>query len=197
VAENRVSKNQLVFALETQTEKMTGLSNEPRWELSFDPADPSGTLRGEMAIPVKSLDTGKREHNEKLQSPNWLDATKYPEIRFELRSVKESKPIAPSDWNLKCEGVAIVRGKRYAVELKFRLTHLPESAETRERAPGDLVVLRGSFELPQDVFGSEGSADRMITLDLRLFGSTQSSTGKPGPPEPVRRTSGAADLQRS
>jgi hypothetical protein len=188
VAENRVSKNQLVFSLETETEKVTGLSNEPRWVMCFDPADVAGTLRGELVVSVKSLETGKREHNQKLQSADWLDAAKHPEIRFELRSVKEAKPVGAADWNMICEGVANVRGKDYTVDLKFRLTYLAESAETRQRAPGHLVALRGSFELPQDVFGSAGDADRNITLDLRLFGSTESSTGKPGAPETGRRS---------
>jgi polyisoprenoid-binding protein YceI len=155
--------------------------------LSFDPDDLAGTLRGDMTVSVKSLDTGKRENNEKLQGPDWLDAAKYPEIRFELRSVKESKTVAPSDWNLICEGIATVRGKEYKVDVKFRLTYLAESDKTRERAPGHLVVLRGSFDLPQDVFGSAGDPDRTITLDLRLFGSTESATGKPGPPTTGRR----------
>jgi polyisoprenoid-binding protein YceI len=188
VAENRVSKNQLIFSLETRTEKVTGLSNEPQWVLWCDPANIANTLKGELSVSVKSLDTGKREHNQKLQNADWLDAAKHPEIRFELRAVKDTKPIAAGDWNLTCEGVATVRGKEHPVELKFRLTYRAESAETRERAPGDLVVLRGSFELPQSVFGSAGEEDRTITLDLRLFGSTEPATGKPGAPASRRRT---------
>jgi polyisoprenoid-binding protein YceI len=191
VAENRVSNNQIVFSLETKTEKVTGLSNEPRWVLSLNPDDVAGTLHGEMSIAVKSLDTGKREHNEKLLGSEWLDAAKHPEIRIELKSAKEVKKLAGNDWNIIGKGVATVRGKDYDIDLKFKLTYLPESAETRERAPGHLLVLRGSFELPQDVFGSAGDGDRTITLDLRLFGSTESTTGKPGAPTPVRRPANA------
>jgi polyisoprenoid-binding protein YceI len=194
VPEDKVGKNQLIFSVDTGTEKVTGLSNSPTWNIQFDAEDLRGTLRCTIVVPVESLDAGKPEHNQKLRGPEWLNSEKYPEIRYELRAVKSVKAAGSArEWQVQTVGVLLARGKTNEVETTFRLVYAPESDATRKRAPGDLVALSGKFELPLHVFTAGELRDKTMILEMRLFGSTAAGRGKPSQPKAPRTEVEAPD----
>lgn len=182
-AENKVGRNQLVFSVDTGTEKVTGVSDDPRWTLQLDPANVAKTLRSTLVVPVDSIDAGKPEHNEKLRGPNWLNSAKHPSIQFELQSVKSAKAIGSNQWQVECAGEISARGATHQATAVFRVVYVPESDATRKRATGDLVSLSGQFELPLRVFSADELVDKKLTLELRLFGTTKASTNQPGEPK--------------
>src|ERR1700732_4028263 len=55
--------------------------------IRFDEANPEQSS-GEVDIKTPSIDTGVKMRDDDLRSPNFFDATKYPETLFKSKSVK-------------------------------------------------------------------------------------------------------------
>lgn len=75
--------------------------------IKFESKDPSGnfkTITGsvkwdesdlanskfDLKIPVSSINTGNGMQNKKAQTPEWFDATKYPDIKFVSSKIEKS-----------------------------------------------------------------------------------------------------------
>lgn len=69
-----------------------GMFNSVKGTLNFDPAAPAApAVAGlELAIDVKSLDTGTADRDTHLRSPAFFDANKFPEITFRSTGGKMS-----------------------------------------------------------------------------------------------------------
>jgi polyisoprenoid-binding protein YceI len=58
-------------------------------DIDYDPAEPErASVR--LAIPAANVDTGDEKRDAHLRSADFLDAERYPEIRFESRTVSRS-----------------------------------------------------------------------------------------------------------
>jgi hypothetical protein len=65
------------------------------------------------------------------------------------------------------------------MSIPFKLTYIDESAKTRARAPGDLMMLTSDFTVSLKDFGVAGAqgyvgskVGETITVSAKLFGST-------------------------
>lgn len=73
--------------------------------LALDPRSPAAS-RLDISIPVSSVTTTNAKLDEELRSPQWLDATGYPTIRFvSTRIVREGPRTASIVGNLTFHGV--------------------------------------------------------------------------------------------
>lgn len=80
---------------------LTGASGS----LSLDPRSPT-TSKLDITIPVSSISTTNAKLDDELRSPQWLDATGYPTIRFvSTRIVREGPRAASITGNLTFHGV--------------------------------------------------------------------------------------------
>ena len=66
-----------------------GNFTEFKGEFSFDPANP-GEAKASAIIQTKSINTGVEKRDGHLKSPDFFDAAKYPEIKFESSSFEKS-----------------------------------------------------------------------------------------------------------
>jgi len=67
-------------------EKIIGTA-DGKGSLTVDFADLS-TLKGSFTVAVKSMKTGNEKRDSHLMGATWLDAEKFPEITFVIKSVK-------------------------------------------------------------------------------------------------------------
>ena len=92
----------------------------------------------EGVIRVESLSTDNEQRDAHLVSPDFLDAARYPEIRFESTSVE---PV--DDDRFRVRGNLVVKETPFEIELETRVRGIGQGKAGDER-----VVLegRGSFD---------------------------------------------------
>jgi len=79
------NRNQISFTSQASFETFSGLATDVWGEVSFDPSDVQNTIKGEILVSVKSINTGIEMRDEELKGDGWLDAEKYPIISFRLK----------------------------------------------------------------------------------------------------------------
>jgi polyisoprenoid-binding protein YceI len=79
------NRNQISFTSQAPFETFTGLATDVWGEVSFDPSDVQNTIKGEILVSVKSINTGIEMRDAELKGDGWLDAEKYPIISFRLK----------------------------------------------------------------------------------------------------------------
>ena len=169
-------RNQAAFFSKTNLEDITGTASGLSGIVSFDPANVAKTIKATINVDIATMKTGINMRDEHMKGEGWLHAEKYPAITFALRSMKKMKQKAPNVL----EGVAIgefsMRGAIQQIEIPVTLTYLVESDQTKKRAPGDLLGIRGKgviklskFGLTNDNIGLKVSDE--IAFELNAVGS--------------------------
>ena len=82
--------NNVVFRTDAPLESINGTATGVSGTVMFDPADP-GTVKGKIVVAAASLRVPNPMMQTHLQSDKWLDATKYPDITFEVVSAQNVK----------------------------------------------------------------------------------------------------------
>ena len=145
--EDKNGRNQVTFFSTTPLEDINGTANGIGGSVSFDVANFAKTLKGKLTVQVTSMNTGIELRNHHLQSANWLDAAKYPEISFEIKSVSDLNPAADNKLEFKVKGNFTLHGVTKEVIATADATYLDENEQTRKRAPGDLLGVRAKFSI--------------------------------------------------
>ncbi len=78
---------QMKFLSDAPVEKIFGTVDGVSGKLATDAADLAKTT-GKFTVPVASMKTGNDKRDEHLRNDAWLDAAKFPEITFDVKSVK-------------------------------------------------------------------------------------------------------------
>ena len=176
---DKISKNQFVWVSDAPLENIRGSAENVSGSFTIDPKNLS-TIRGTIATQVRSMKTGNDTRDKHLVSSEWLDAGKYPAISFTITSVDNVKPNGNAATG-NATGNFTMHGVTKKVTVPFRLTYLPESDKTRQRAPGDLVMIAADFNLSLKDFnisGTEGEigskVGQTIKITAQLFGNTTS-----------------------
>ena len=144
--DDKYGRNQASFYSSTPVEDITGLTNDVGGSASFNVKDIT-TLKGTISLPTASLKTGIEMRDGHLQGPDWLDAEKYPEILFVVKSVSDVKSIADNKLEAKVTGDFTVHGVTKEVVADVNMTYLDESEQTKKRAPGDLLGVEAKFNI--------------------------------------------------
>jgi len=154
---DKYGRNQASFYSSTPVEDITGLSNDLGGSASFNVADIT-TLKGSISLSTASLKTGIELRDGHLQGPDWLDAEKYPEISFVIKSVSDVKSLADNKLEAKVKGDFTVHGVTKEIVADVNMTYLDESEQTEKRAPGDLLGVEAKF----NIVLSEYNVDNML-----------------------------------
>lgn len=171
--DDRVGKNQFQWFSDAPLEKVQGTAEGITGSLTLNPAK-LATLRGNVSAVVSTMKSGNEMRDQHLQSTSWLDATNHPKIAFTIESVKSVKGKT---------GVAVgkftMHGVTKPMQIPFSMKYLPESAATKKRAPGDLMMIAATFNLSLkdfNVAGSKGTIGNKISDSIKvvaqLFGTT-------------------------
>ncbi|MBI4609668.1 MAG: YceI family protein [Candidatus Rokubacteria bacterium] len=170
-------------------------TNNIAGEVEIDTVDILRQPSVRLSVPVDSLDTGIPLMNEVLRSDRWLDAAKFPTIRFSLDKVlSPAMPTGLANGTtivLEAMGTVELHGASNPCPIRGDLTWLRASERTARRLPGDLLHLRARFDLRLPDYGIEShlspqSLDKVagtLQVEANLFASTE----RPQVPDKMRQ----------
>ncbi|HVK39065.1 MAG TPA: YceI family protein [Candidatus Kapabacteria bacterium] len=173
---DRVGKNQFTWSSDAPLEKIKGTAEGVGGTLTVDPQN-LATLRGSISAQVSTMKTGNATRDGHLKGAQWLDAAKYPEITFTIASVSGIK-VSGNKAKGTATGTFTMHGVSKQMSVPFSMTWLDESATTRKRAPGALVMFDAAFTVSLKDFkvvGTRGlvgsKVGETIAIKAKLFGS--------------------------
>src|SRR4029078_6409150 len=129
--------NNAIFKLDAPLEAINGSANGISGTVEFDPQNPAST-KGRIVVAASSLHVPNSMMKQHLHSDQWMDVTKFPEITFdakELKNVKTSGDTTTAEAN----GTLTIRGVAKEVTVPVKLTYLKDKLGLRvPNQKGDL-----------------------------------------------------------
>ena len=169
--------NNAIFKLDAPLEAINGSATGISGTVSYDPAKPDAT-KGKIVIASSSLHVGNPMMKEHLQSEQWMDVKKFPEITYdvsELKSVKTEGNVTTAE----AVGKFTVHGITKELTVPIKLTYLKDKLAQRvPNLKGDLLVVRSNFTLKRSDFGimpgkMEEKVSDTIELTLSIAGASK------------------------
>jgi polyisoprenoid-binding protein YceI len=147
VGERLEYRNLATVESETEFETFTGKTTKVSGSIDFDVAKKTGN--GTIIVDVASIDTGIALRNDHMRSANWLDAEKYPTIKFVATKVK-----AAGQDQYTVSGKLTIKGVTKDVITKVRLKYKPFSEDVKTAGfSGDVVQLYTKFSIKLSDYG--------------------------------------------
>jgi polyisoprenoid-binding protein YceI len=177
VLNNAVGQNLCQFVSSAPLEEFEGTADGIEGSFVLDPQNLEAT-RGRIRVAVASMRTGIARRDEHLRSPEWLDAERYPYIEFDLQGLRQVRITERTAGRVVLQAVAVgdfsLHGVRKPMELPIVMTYVPESEQTRQRAPGDLVQVQSEFTISLrdfDIRGRQGVIGSRVGEVIRVKAS--------------------------
>ncbi|MEO5930538.1 MAG: YceI family protein [Candidatus Kapaibacterium sp.] len=174
---NKVAKNQFTWVSSAPLETISGTAEGITGAFTLDPKKPA-SLRGTLSAQVATMKSGNGMRDSHIQSDQWLNAAAFPTISFTATSVS-GVVVKGNAFTANVVGNFTMHGVTKQMTVPVTLTYLDASAKTRERAPGDLVMLTADFKVALKDFNVAGSkgvvgskVGETISITAKLFGST-------------------------
>jgi polyisoprenoid-binding protein YceI len=170
--------NNAVFKIDAVLEATEGNANGISGTVTFDPENPAAT-KGKIVVTTASMRVPNPMMNEHLHGNQWMEASKYPEIIFEakeLKNVKVSGNVTTAD----AVGSLTIKGTSKEITAPVKLTYLKDKLGQRvPNMKGDLLVIRSTFTIKRTDFGINPGApqDKVsdeIELTLSIAGASPS-----------------------
>ena len=167
--------NNAIFKLDAPLEAINGSANGISGKVTFDPQNP-GETKGRIVVAANSLHVPNPTMKGHLQGDQWMDVSKYPEIAFdarELKNVKTNGDVTQAD----AIGTLTIRGVAKEVTVPVKLTYLKDKLGLRvPNQKGDLLVIRANFPISRKEFGINPKAPQdkvsdTIELTLSIAGA--------------------------
>lgn len=171
----------ILFTLDSPYEPLSGVATGIDGSVSFDPADIQAT-GGEVTVQTNSLRMTLERMTEHLHSERWLDAERYPDIRFRFdrlmnvkqhaASVEGIRAGAAGTWSAEAEGELSLHGVTKRIVVPVSITWFPGKLQSRvANMEGDLMVVRSDFSIRRSDFHIDGGLPETIVsdrIDLRV-----------------------------
>lgn len=168
--------NNAVFKLDAPLEAISGNANGISGTVSYDPAKPD-SIRGRIVVDATTLHVPNPTMKQHMQGEQWMDIAKYPEVSFEVTSVK-SAYAAGDSASLEVVGAFVMHGVTNQVVAPVKLNYLPGKLadRTNGQMKGDLLVLRSTFKVKRSDYGinPKAPADKVadeVEVSLSVAGS--------------------------
>ncbi|MBU0552657.1 YceI family protein [Myxococcota bacterium] len=146
--------NRVTFDNDAPFETITGFTGDVTGSIDLDLSKPSGA-KGEVTIPVKSLNTGVALRDEHLRSDKWFDEAAHPNMTFKLSalevkgSLKAGKPLKG-----KLKGVITIKGVSKAISVPVKVAYRASDEQLKAAyIKGDVLRLKAEFTLNIRDFG--------------------------------------------
>lgn len=94
VVEPDDTQSRVQFVSDAPLEKITGVGHALKGDVEFDPGNIAATS-GRVELTVASIRTNIDLRDEHLRGPDWLDAKKFPTIKFEIKKVEGAASLTP------------------------------------------------------------------------------------------------------
>lgn len=170
------SRDTVALMLDAPLEVINGLSNSIKGTVVVQGTKATGRL----TVPVNSIKTGNETRDGHLQNDRWLDAAKYPDIIFEFKDLALPAALEPSKpLKLQAKGKFTIHGVTREEPVEVTAVLFKESAETKNRAAGDLLRLRAKFRIPLEAYGIKRTealilkVGEVAEVSVDAWGSTQ------------------------
>ncbi len=160
--------NNAVFKLDAPLEAIQGSANGISGTVTFDPADASST-KGKIVVTAESLHVPNPMMKQHLHSGQWLDVSKYPEITFETKELKNVKT-SGDNTTADAVGTLTIRGVSREITAPVKLSYLKDKLGQRvPNMKGDLLVIRSNFTVKRSDFGINPAAPQdKVSDDIEL-----------------------------
>src|SRR3954471_9628966 len=162
--------NNAIFKLDAPLEAINGSATGISGTISYDPEKPAAT-KGKIVVAASSLHVGNPMMKEHLQSDQWMDVKKYPEVTFDVAELKNAK----TEGNVttaEASGKFTAHGITKDLTVPIKLTYLKDKLSQRvPNLKGDLLVVRSNFTIKRSDFGlMPGKMEEKVsdTIDLTL-----------------------------
>lgn len=164
----------ITFESETDFETILGHTNTASGTVIADLEGGTGGV--DVRVPVASLDTGIELRNHHLQSSDWLDAKKNPELHFVSRSAHR---LDDGSWEI--AGDFTLRGVSKPLTVRARVKPIPaDAAKAAGLGKGDWLRVSAPFEVKLSDHGVEvpskvaGRVSDIWKVKLNLFVNAKS-----------------------
>lgn len=178
---NNVGVNNIEFVSDAPAETINGAAGGLTGSFMLDAQNLEATS-GTIDVSVMSMKTANSKRDEHMYDAMWLDAAKYPSISFTVKSLKDVKVSTKDGRSVvtaKAVGSFSCHGIQVNSSADITITYLPESAETRKRASGNLAMIEGSFVVKLADHGIKGKAGvvgksvgETIAIKAKLFANS-------------------------
>ncbi|MBC2605069.1 YceI family protein [Pelagicoccus albus] len=161
--------NNIVFLLDAPLESINGTATGITGSVSFDLAEPESTS-GKLVVAVDSLSVANPKMVEHMMGAKWLAAEEYPEISYELTGLSDVEKDGTMVKGT-AHGVMTIKGVSKEMEAPITFSYLEGKLADRQRTPGDILVVRSSFDVKRSDFGiNEGEMEDKVSdvVELRL-----------------------------
>lgn len=173
-----IGKNSLEFVSDAPMEVIHGTADGIVGTFDMDVSNLAAT-KGNITVEVRSMKTAIAKRDQHMYSAKWLDADKYPSITFAITGLKQ---ITSSFENGKhvvrgvATGMFTVHGQTKPITADVNIMLVPESADTKRRAPGNLVLITAMFNVAladYAIVGGDGvvgsSVGEVIKITATLY----------------------------
>lgn len=179
---SRAGSNQITVLSESTLEDFTSVVNKVGGQCKLDPKNLE-SFTDHFFFKMADLDTGIQLRNEQMLGGEWFDAERYPLVEVNITRVENVKKTGENTAEMILVGTCKLHGVSREVRIPATLAYLDESPETMRRVKGDLIRLRGVFDIKLSdykVTGPKGGVN-MIGLKVAdvqkirfsVFGTTQ------------------------
>jgi len=178
-----VRKSEVRFESHAPLEDIIGSAGTVSGTFRIDPTNLEATT-GRFVVPVSSMRTGMSKRDQHMRDDDWLDAEKYPEISYEVESLRDVRVLSSSGGKTTVQATATgsftMHGVSRTLDATVTMTYVTETPETKKRASGDLVMIEASFTVPWKEYGVKGrksfndKVSQQIQVSVSLYGNTQS-----------------------
>jgi polyisoprenoid-binding protein YceI len=168
--------NNAGFKLDAPLESINGSASGVSGTVTFDPGNPAAT-RGKITVSTASLMVPNPMQRQHMLGDKWLDATKFPEISFEAKELKNVQTNGDST-TADVIGTFTLKGVSKELTVPVKLTYLKD--KLGQRVPnqnGDLLVIRSNFAINRNDFNImpgqfEDKVSDTIDLTLSIAGAS-------------------------
>ena len=164
----------ITFESETDFETILGHTNTASGQVVADLE--AGSANIDVRVPVATLDTGIELRNKHLQSSDWLDARKNPDLRFVSRSARK---LEDGSWEI--AGDFSLHGVTQPLTIRAQVKAIPAAAaKAAGLGKGDWLRVSAPFEVRLSEFGIEvpgkvaGRVSDVWKVKLSLFVNAKS-----------------------
>lgn len=179
---DKIQTNKIDFLSEAPAETINGVATGLKGSFTLNPTNLEAT-KGTIMVEVQSMKTAISKRDDHMYSSQWLDAEKFPMVSFTVESLKnvraqmvDGRNVASAD----AVGTFTIHGVTKPIIAKLNITYLPENADTKKRAEGDLAMVNATFEVALsdfDIKGSQGvvgkSVGKTIEVSASLFANSK------------------------
>lgn len=167
--------NNVVFKLDAPLESINGTASGISGTVAFDPENPGATT-GKIVVAANTMHVGNPTMKEHLHGDQWMNVAKFPEITFEVSSLKNVKTEA-GVTTADASGKLTIKGVVKEITAPVKLTYLKDKlAQRLPGKQGDLLVVRSTFTIKRGDFGinagkMEDKVASTIELSLSVAGT--------------------------